>query len=110
MFQDNRQADGNSLQKLQDGQHGCAFDNPYFSEELANCNHISQNNNSLSTATCANEPLKRASDDGTNLGLLTTATRQQPDSQHLHFIEHHISNLHNRQVTSSVKELSILGE
>lgn len=36
-------------------------------------------------------------------GLLRTAS----SSEQMHFIESHIANLHSRQVTSSVKELSL---
>lgn len=41
----------------------------------------------------------------------TTTPTSNPNQEPLeNFIEHHISNLHNRQVTTSVRELTILGQ
>lgn len=110
--------DPEALQKLRD-EHGFAFDNPYFRDEPPNQRYF------RNTEQQQQQQQKVVSSHVGSGGLLQTATngdlmnghnknvgdeQQLTGNEQLHFIEHHISNLHNRQVTSSVKELSILGK
>lgn len=111
--------DSKALQRLRD-EHGFAFDNPYFRDEPSNQRYLRNTEQQQQ-----HEEQKVVSSHVGGGGLLQTATngdlmnghnkglgdgQQLTGNEQLHFIEHHISNLHNRQVTSSVKELSILGK
>lgn len=104
---------GKNLQRLCD-EHGFAFDNPYFRDETGD-RHAAYLRHQLEQQQ-QRQPLEPAQNPNQQqVGLLTTQNDQlmQPNDaarEQLHFIEHHISNLHNKQVTSSVKELSILGK
>jgi len=90
-------------------ERGCAFDNPYFRDEAGAYQQ---------RQACVNP--SRPMGTQQTAGLLATgclpSSRQKCageaplSSEQLYFIEHHISNLHSRQVTSSVNELSILGK
>lgn len=129
--------DSKVLQKFRD-EHGFAFDNPYFRDEASNQRYLRQQYPHPHPHPHLQEQqqqqanyIHHASGGVGNGGLLQTAvdqnlignggTKAREDvngivqqqlvgKEQLHFIEHHISNLHNRQVTSSVKELSILGK
>lgn len=124
--------DSKALQKLRD-EHGFAFDNPYFRDEASNNRYLRHPQQQQLPHLHQATTIHHASGGGGVGGLLQTAinedltgngngrsqlrgdeseTVQQElaGNEQLHFIEHHISNLHNRQVTSSVKELSILGK
>jgi hypothetical protein len=83
-----------------------AFRNPYFTERQAG----GGGRDSIGAANfSAGAGLGRARDSpapGLEGGPLEAAS----SSEQMHFIESHIADLHNRQVTSSVKELSSLGE
>lgn len=86
----NEGSDMRSLQQRLRDEHGCAFDNPYFRDEATG-----------QWRNLNGQPL-------TAYQSHAAGSKDAPDQ--LNFIEHHISNLHNRQVTSSVKELSISGK
>lgn len=101
---------GKALQK----EHEFAFDNPYFRDEA------SANQQRYLRSQQLQQNVGGAIHKSTTVGggLLQTANDEfvadsrgnhLAGNEQLHFIEHHISNLHNKQVTSSVKELSILG-
>lgn len=101
-----------------------AFRNPYFGQQQQTCctSTTSIRISPTPAPTCnansdkgdldANITVQwdqdKATQDVASRGLLKTAP-QTADEQ-MHFIENHIANLHSRQVTSSVKELSSLGE
>lgn len=87
-------------------ERGCAFDNPYFRDESY---AINQNFMRQLKASNAQE-LHESSVEQQQQQLSAGKLHESAGNEQLHFIEHHISNLHNRQVTSSVQELSILGE
>lgn len=112
-------------QRHADEPHGCAFDNPYFrDEQLALASGQASNNQSYLLNRHESNSTNQRQESGSTAvnrqstaGLLATSQligrqgyQEQPGSEQLHFIEHHISNLHNKQVTSSVRELSILGK
>lgn len=96
----------------------CAFKNPYFTGDDLQARQQSSFSYEPSVIRTTEGAGPLAGDENFNPGqqqaaggLLRTAPSNHHDQeQQLHFIEHHIANLHNRQVTSSVKELSILGE
>lgn len=105
---------GKNLQRLCD-EHGFAFDNPYFRDETGD-RQAAYLRHQLDQQEQQRQQLEaEPRNPNQQVGLLTTQNDQlmQPNDaarEQLHFIEHHISNLHNKQVTSSVKELSILGK
>lgn len=106
----------------------CAFDNPYFKDDAGYLRNRQENLNANLTKQQQLLYDSYNNKSHNNQGLLTTTTgaafghstatgeinynpRLQPETnEQLDFIEHHISNLHNRQVTSSVKELTIFGK
>lgn len=86
---------------------GRSFTNPYFTDTESCVPYLASemqtgNRTGGDQVHQHNSPLS----SGAGGGLLKTA----PSSDQMHFIENHIANLHNCQVTSSFKELSLLSK
>lgn len=103
-----------------DAQSGCAFANPYFKPDHSHLGALAAASDASAAAAAAQaaasaQAAARLQQDAAAAAAASAAAAIRrggaAESSHdqLHFIESHIANLHNRQVTSSVNELSVLG-
>lgn len=90
-----QQVNGNA--RFLKDEHGCAFDNPYFKDDHYLARQVAEQQAEASARTAHSQFKLSSKPELANLNELSS-------------IDNHISTLHSRQVTSSFKELTILGE